>query len=63
MTLFSEELENEGSRITYLVGDFCNSKDKWDKVSYEICDELHVMYNCVLFETKRVLFKHILFIL
>ena len=34
---FPEELENECSRITYLVADFYESKDKWYKVSYEIC--------------------------
>ena len=26
MTLFSEELEHEGSRITHLVGDFLNMR-------------------------------------
>ena len=31
MKLFFEELENEGSIITYLVGDFSESKDKWAK--------------------------------
>ena len=60
MTLFSEELENEGSRITYLIGDFSESKDKWDKVRYEICGELHVICSCALFQTEGVFYRHIL---
>jgi len=28
MTPFSKELKNEGSRITYFIGDFSKSKDK-----------------------------------
>ena len=42
MTMFSEELEHEGSRIIFLVSDFSESNNKWDKVSYENCGELHV---------------------
>jgi len=63
MTMFSEELEHEGSRIIFLVSDFSKSKDKWEKVSYENCGELHVFYNCALFETEEILYRHILCIL
>ena len=48
MTLFFKELENEGSRITYLASDFSEFKDKWDKISHEICGELHVMCSLCL---------------
>ena len=60
MTLFSEELENEGSRITYLIGDFSKSKNKWDKVSYEIYGEFHVMCSCALLEAEGILCRYIL---
>ena len=63
MILFSEELKHEGSRITFLVGDFSESKDKWDIVSYENCDELHDFYSCALFEAEEILCRHILCIL
>jgi len=63
MTLFSEELEHDGSRITYLVSDFSESKDIWDKVCYENCGELHVPCSCALLETEGILYRHILCIL
>ena len=63
MILFSEELENDGLRKTYLVGDFSESKDKWKEVSYEICDELYVKCSCAFFETDVILYKHIVCIL
>ena len=60
---FFEELANEESGIIYLVGDFSESKDKCDKVTYEICNELYVMCSCALFETEGILCKYILCIL
>ena len=38
----------------YLVGDFSESKDTWEKVSYEKSDELDVSCSCSLFETKGI---------
>ena len=35
MTLFSEELEHDGPGAKYLVGEFSESKDTWEKISYE----------------------------
>ena len=40
MTLFLKELENDGSKVNYLVGEFSESKDIWDRVSYENSGEL-----------------------
>ena len=63
MTLVFKELENEGIRIIYLVGDFFESIDKWDKVSYEIYNELYVVCSCSLSETEGIHCRHILCIL
>ena len=63
MTLFSEELEHDGPGAKYLVGDFSESKDTWEKVSYEKSDELDVSCSCSLFETEGILCRHIMCIL
>ena len=63
MTLFLEELEHDGSRVNYLIGEFSESKDIWDKVNYENSVKLHVSCSCALFETEAILRRHILYIL
>jgi len=63
MALFFKELKNKSSRKTYSIGDFSESKDKWDKVSYKICGKLHVMCSCVLFEAEEIVCKYIMCIL
>jgi len=63
MTLFSEELKHDGLGAKYLVGEFSESKDTWEKVSYENSGELNVSCNCTLFETEGILYRHILCIL
>ena len=55
MTLFSKELEHDGPGVKYLVGNFSESKDGWEKVSYDKREELHVSCSCSLFETEGIL--------
>jgi len=63
MTLFLKELEHDGLRANYLVGEFSHSKDTRDKVSYENSGELNVYCSCTLFEMEGILCRHIMYIL
>ena len=51
-TLFSEELEHDGPGSKYLVGDFSELKDSWEKVSYEKPDELHVSCSLLIIRNR-----------
>jgi len=46
MTFFSEEVEHDGPRAKYSVGKFSDSKDTWEKVSYENSGKLNVSCSC-----------------
>jgi len=45
MILFSEELEHDRLEVKYLVGEFSESKDTKEMVSYENSGELNVSYS------------------
>ena len=61
-TLF-RRVETRWTWIKISGCDFSESKDSWEKVSYEKPDELDVSCSCSLFETEGIFCRHILCIL
>src|SRR5436190_18737432 len=60
MSLFREELEKDGLKLTYIVGSFTDKRDNWENVTYDDSDELEVTCTCGLFETDGIICRHIL---